>query len=253
MFEDLFLHATEASFQENIRALLMFANTLVHEVAHAYKFWLGCMEEPRWNHKEKKAELGFSWERNVVGRIINPVTSTSASRGAPQLGSLCTVSTEACRTQHEHSHRIAQLKRPHHAAFSNRDRHGQMRTYPVLTVDGVRGSYLTTEGQTVRITALVQHIPCQRVVNWFQDGWRTRMNAYRRQMRKYLPLSLGGAFMLIYANNLSSACVYRPLNRSSRSMQTYCMSWRLHDIKDFPCLVSTKSLTGCYGLSLLMS
>jgi hypothetical protein len=56
------------------RASLMFANTLMHEIAHAYNSWFhGEEPEPLRNILEKCAELGYSWENLILDRVMVPL------------------------------------------------------------------------------------------------------------------------------------------------------------------------------------
>lgn len=57
-----------------IRTQFLFATTLVHEVCHAYSMWLNTeRDEPLFRKGDLEAELGFSWEKEVLGYICNPV------------------------------------------------------------------------------------------------------------------------------------------------------------------------------------
>lgn len=56
------------------RTQFLFTITLLHEVAHAYSFWLfGEAPEPCWDERDDVAELGYSWEQETFGRIMKPL------------------------------------------------------------------------------------------------------------------------------------------------------------------------------------
>ncbi|KAL6703001.1 hypothetical protein ACN47E_010277 [Coniothyrium glycines] len=210
VFQEFFLFATDVSFQEHTRALFMFASTLVHEIAHAYNFWLGHEDEPLWDIREQQAELGFSWETNVLGRVMNPLTSSA--RGPSSFRALCAVTIRSFCTPGEHVDYLQELKSSHRTAFTTLDRHGRSREYPLLHTGDVRGGRLLSSNDTTRNIAVIQHIPCQWLVNWFQDAWWFRMKTAWSRERAYFPPPLGEAFMLIYENNIHSARIHRPLN-----------------------------------------
>jgi hypothetical protein len=73
-YQDYFRHMyLPSSVTERYRALLACTITLVHEVAHAYKFWLGRgYREPLWCKREQNPELEWSWENIVIGFTRNP-------------------------------------------------------------------------------------------------------------------------------------------------------------------------------------
>lgn len=57
-----------------LRTQFLFATTLVHEVCHAYSMWLNIeQEEPLFRKGDIEAELGYSWETEVLGYICNPI------------------------------------------------------------------------------------------------------------------------------------------------------------------------------------
>lgn len=79
-FQDYFRYShAKASITADCREQLTFAITLVHEVAHTYSYWLGLPKGVAWSMMEKKAELGNSWEYNVIGRAIQTLRHANAA------------------------------------------------------------------------------------------------------------------------------------------------------------------------------
>lgn len=70
-FQDYFRHShAKGSITATHREQSIFAVIFVHEVAHTYSYWLRYPRRLAWGRWEKKAELGCSWEYNVIGRAV---------------------------------------------------------------------------------------------------------------------------------------------------------------------------------------
>jgi hypothetical protein len=71
-YQDYFRHNyTASTVPERYRALLAFTITLVHEVAHAYYFWLTPgVREPLWCLREHNAELGGHGRTMSVASLL---------------------------------------------------------------------------------------------------------------------------------------------------------------------------------------
>jgi hypothetical protein len=79
-FQDYFRYSyANGSITAAYRQQSTFAVTLVHEVAHAYGYWLGGPKGLTWSIWEKKAELGNSWEYNVIGRVVQNLRLANAA------------------------------------------------------------------------------------------------------------------------------------------------------------------------------
>ncbi|OAK95724.1 hypothetical protein IQ06DRAFT_360007 [Phaeosphaeriaceae sp. SRC1lsM3a] len=62
---------------EQCRVMFLFAVTLVHEIAHACNMWLSSAKEPLWSEKDKGSpELGWSWEREIIGYSLDTIDDT---------------------------------------------------------------------------------------------------------------------------------------------------------------------------------
>ncbi|KAF2278062.1 uncharacterized protein EI97DRAFT_282527 [Westerdykella ornata] len=79
-FSDFYCnHYTSSSKCQILRVHFMFAMTIMHELAHAFHMFIGKdngHKEPLHNQFDRYAELGFSWEIGLTGRICNPLFHT---------------------------------------------------------------------------------------------------------------------------------------------------------------------------------
>lgn len=94
MFRSLFSGEWQGlNAEHQCKVWFVFATTLVHELAHAYavRFFGEMDEDPWWNQSEKEAELGFSWESFMFGRIINPHGYNLDVKWSPPLTSVHTL------------------------------------------------------------------------------------------------------------------------------------------------------------------
>lgn len=72
----------EASTVGGYRVWFSFAIRMVHELAHAYHYWLtGNLQGLLFEQDEKDPELGLSWESHVTGRFIDALRADSMNNG----------------------------------------------------------------------------------------------------------------------------------------------------------------------------
>ena len=212
-FQEYFRRSNSAtsSVTEHYRALLTFAITLGHEVAHAYEFWLGASHsEPRWCYGEKYAELGFSWEHAVIGHVLNPMTDPGKDQTC--FPKLCSTRLEEYATEAGRERLLGKLKGRTSAQFTTRDVFGSHRNWPLLNPREFRGAKWSLSRDATAIVASIYAVPSQWVVDWFQkDVWARRVMEWKH-LQAYRPPPLDNAFMIIYERNAHGAQVQRPLN-----------------------------------------
>jgi len=196
---------------ETYRVQFLFAITLVHEVAHAYWFWLHeRMPEPLWDASERNPELGFSWEREVIGRVVQPMLGYQGVDGIRTL-----ISSEL-REYRGSEDRMEALVDMQHATRLSRTltRYGKKRRWPVLKPSELRGSELFLENPGRKYLAGIQCIPMAWVSAWFQESeWVRRKGDWDRH-NMYWPPALRDAFLVVYDQNGTTVQILRSLNVS---------------------------------------
>ncbi|KAF2258347.1 hypothetical protein CC78DRAFT_126081 [Lojkania enalia] len=205
-FQDYFCKGQERanSRAQDFRISLLFAVTIVHEIAHAYWMYLGRSHsrltghgEPYWNLDDKEAELGFSWEAMTIGRILSPAQSEL---------NLCTILYSMLfRNYRERGQRritVSQLV----------DRAGvTFRDVPLppphkfdMVAQGMRSNtwFCRDGGRAEAYYLVIIHaIPIKWVADWFlEEEWERKRRVWR-QTGKFSPPPLGPTFMLVYARN----------------------------------------------------
>ncbi|KAF1849791.1 uncharacterized protein K460DRAFT_271163 [Cucurbitaria berberidis CBS 394.84] len=204
-------NAANSTVNERYRALLTFAVTLGHEVAHAYEFWLGGRGgEPLWSKSDKHAELGFSWEKSVIGRVLNPTNSATDDKG--RFRTLCSVQLEEYGTEAERNKLLDEFEGRTSAQFTSRDVAGRHRNWPLLDPREFRGAKWYLSPNATAIVASIHAIPSQWVCDWFQKDVLLRRKMEWAQRQAYKPPPLEDAFMIIYERNAHGAQIQRPLD-----------------------------------------
>jgi hypothetical protein len=213
-FAQFFAHGfSKVSLEEKYRAWFMFVATLMHEVAHAFHFYLRNDEaEPRWAKHEAMAELGYSLESVIFGKIISPfVPWPSASWNQPLVS--------------VHMRDVDLSSRSDHDA----DRHEFLRTHlddhEWASMDFIRVSveHLKDgmfdrqpwrgqgwENYTPKILSknrdmtIMHGIPMHWISAWFsKDHWvDMRQNFWIGGSKIYRPPSLGPTFLSVYERDI---------------------------------------------------
>jgi hypothetical protein len=205
------IYPQEASLTEKCRAWIMFTNTLVHEITHAYYYWLhGPALEPLWDMVEKRAELGFSWEANIFGHVMDPIRYI----GDPdfRFRFLFSIQANEYATVAVREQLIAGLKGRHNAIFTEMDVNGKVRKWPKVRIPEFRGArWSLSEGATAVIAA-IHTIPLPWIANWFQQDKWLHWNIAWGYRKKYMPPLLEDAFMVLYVQNDDGVQILLPLN-----------------------------------------
>jgi len=208
-FQDFFRHGyATSSVTARYRVLFVFAVTLVHEVAHAYHFWLtGLGKEPLWDQWEKKAELGWSWERNVVGLVVEPLED--ARTGNYRI--LFATQLEECRDLEHRDRVVARLIGPRTISPTKLNKDSKYRKWPLLQPDTFRGSELFLDKACDWYIAAIHAIPMAWIVSWFEEAtWARRKRGWVTQNR-YNPPQLPDSFVVLYERRQDHARLMRPL------------------------------------------
>jgi hypothetical protein len=211
-----YIYPKDASVSEKYRAAMMFTNTLVHEIAHAYYYWLHGPQdhygEPLWSMVEKHAELGFSWESHVLGRVLNPYRYIGDANFRFRF--LTSIQLEEYSTEDDRQRLIGQFRGNSTAKFTKRDVNGEHRQWPRVNVHEFRGAkWYLSEGATSFIAA-IHAIPTRWIVNWFQQDVWTQWQTVWTKSQQYTPPPLDHAFMLFYSQDDNWNQVLRPLHTS---------------------------------------
>jgi hypothetical protein len=210
-FQDFFLHPwTNLSISARYRVRFVFAITLVHEIAHAYGFWLHSEQrEPLWGNWERNAELGFSWERHVIGRVINPV----GNRNGGGFSTLFDFELQLHETRQQRHDAAKALFGLSNGRLTCLDSCGKPPSnVPILNPSDLRGSELFLSGPCKQYTAAIRAIPMEFIVSWFQESEWIQWNQRWLSLNYYIPPSLVGACVIIYERNGDQAQVLRLLN-----------------------------------------
>jgi hypothetical protein len=217
-FQDFFLRVTSTSSRtEWYRASFIFAATLTHEIAHAYNFWLVGEHdggEPRWCRKERNAELGWSWEANIIGFCLQNEQTNSSEK----FGMLISQKVEAWSTMTERTELYKRLVGSNRSDshFTKVDVSGRACHPPLLKADTLMGSSLLIDDPhdgSINFIAALQTIPIQWITDWFQDDQWAIWERTWIQKQRYVRRSLGNAFMILYERyDGNQARIMRPLN-----------------------------------------
>ncbi|KAF2833669.1 hypothetical protein CC86DRAFT_400280 [Ophiobolus disseminans] len=219
-FQTFFRHRYDSASQDEIyRALLVFAVTLVHEFAHAYNFWLTPRRhEPRWSEKEKEAELGWSWERCIIGYGVLPYRHYGDPKAKyRQLYQIKILEYHSYNERNSIFSMLAGSNRTDHP-FTTRDATGSRAKPAVMDGNEFRHSktWFKNDRKATQFLAAIQTIPMTWVVDWFQEKEWERRNQYWAQQGYYVRPSLGNAYMVLYERDRNQARIMRPLNPAIR-------------------------------------
>lgn len=198
---------------EHYRVLLALAATLVHEFSHAYYCWLTPpgSEEPRWSESEKDAELGWSWERNVLGCGVDIM----APEGGVRNRFLYNFEMREYRSSTERRDIIRELAGSNRtdAPFTSADARGRIAAPRAMSANQFNYSsyYLDNDSNVKSYIAAVRVATMDWVTAWFtEEKWQRRSQRWRRENRYTRP-SAGNAFVLLYECNGRDARTLRPL------------------------------------------
>jgi hypothetical protein len=211
-FQDYFLDRNgwdSASQTSRYRTLFVFAVTLCHEFVHAYWHWLYryADKEPCWNKSERVNELGFSWERQVIGRVVCPVQFKNFNG----YRILFSAEIQEYKNAQEYFDMVANVDGMARAYLTTRDAKGKERLWPLLEPSDVRGSPLYLGRRCESFLALVTCLPMSWVVAWFQEKfWRDGKRMWDEK-DNYLAQPVQNPFMVVYKRNTKEAWVFRPL------------------------------------------
>lgn len=204
------LHKSTTS--EHYRVVFAFAITLVHEVAHAYYIWLNerLLSEPLWDQSERNNELGYLWERYVMGRVIQPFRIKKAVNDGIRMFLSTklwpfTNPTERLQVLYN-GYDTKNLK------MTTRDAHGVRRTWPVRDPSQFRGSELFIHGNCDTYVAGIQCIPMWWIVQWFREDFWVEQVRQSDQKRRWDGPVLNDAFTIIYEREKLQTWIHRPLN-----------------------------------------
>ncbi|KAH6414172.1 hypothetical protein HBI08_126620 [Parastagonospora nodorum] len=184
---------TSCNPAETYRVHFLFAITLVHEITHA------------------NAELGFSWEREVIGRVVQPMLGYQGIDGIRTL-----ILSELREYTNSKDRMDAVIELQDATKLSKTlTRYGAKRKWPVLKTSDLRGSELFLENSSQKYLGGIKCINMAWVSAWFQeDEWvRRRRDWDRRNM--YWPPAVRDAFLVVYDQNGTTVQILRSLNVTS--------------------------------------
>jgi hypothetical protein len=208
-------HYASAGQDENYRAMILFAITLVHEFAHAYNFWLSPEhKEPRWCKEDKEAELGWSWERCIIGYGLNEFRLRTDKKG--RFRQLYQIKILEYHSTAERAAAFRTLTGTHRTdhTFTKCDARGKKARPPVMDGNEFNHSktWFENSRRATQFFAAVQTVPMDWIVAWFQEAeWKQRA-AYWAEKGFYVRPSLHNAFMVLYERDGNSASTLRPIN-----------------------------------------
>jgi hypothetical protein len=216
-FQDYLMYdyPKSSTFDEFYRLSFAFAVTLCHEVAHAYHFWLhpGMAHEPLWNQEERKTELGYSWERFVLGRVICPLRyKQDVNNGVRMLFSTKLMPYGTTQEKYEALRRGLDIE---NLRMTTKDAHGVRRTWPILDPGSFRGSELFLNETCDTFVAGIQCIPMWWIYQWFTEEFWQQQVRKCNEARDYVAPRLENAFTIIYERDRHHGRVHRPLNANA--------------------------------------
>jgi hypothetical protein len=187
------------SSAQALRIHYMFATILVHEAAHAFYMFIGKASdgEPHWDKHEPKAELGYSWETNILGRVCNPLINMMLN-SSPLM---CVKTYTYDAWDQEQRDRIIKI-------LLCEDAYSRMipvplelhtsKGLPPLEWRGNQFSCGDLRAQNKNYLCVVYGVPMQWVANWFQEKeWERRKREWKTK-GTYKPPELGKSFVLLY-------------------------------------------------------
>ncbi|KAH7389468.1 hypothetical protein DE146DRAFT_664214 [Phaeosphaeria sp. MPI-PUGE-AT-0046c] len=190
------------SENELYRVMFLLAVTLVHEFTHACNAWLTPVDkEPLWVETDKLAELGWSWERHVIGYGLAPfIDSFSPDMQIRYLYQIKMDDYHTAKQREELLRKFGGSNRTDQPTCA--DAHGKLEKPPRLAATDNPNNYV----------AAAQVVPMKWVVSWFSEGkWQERAIHWRCENR-YVRPSLGNNFVLFYECRGHKSSIYRPLN-----------------------------------------
>jgi hypothetical protein len=173
---------------QKLRVHFMFAATIVHEVAHAYFMFIGKDSrreepwEPLFSPLSRTAELGFSWEESILGRICDPLFHTVDNCHA-----LFSSRTYAWRD--DNTVTAAEVHRVWEA-FRRGSMGPKIRQIPLdpsldwLPTHEWRGVAYTGNEHLkpgVNFLCIIHAIPMSWIARWFQEGEWKKMRLYAKE------------------------------------------------------------------------
>ena len=215
---DIFFRKTlpthHPSLNECCRALFMFASVIGHEVEHSYYMFLHGAQvppEPIWDISEKSAELGFSWEWNVLGCIPMPLgNKTGDAEGRfPQMAA---VKLEEYQSEVDRKRTICAVKARTNAEITKRDAQGIRRIWSALDISHFRGSSWSLNDTATGFVASVYSLRPRWLVGWFQRTLWENIKTNWTEKQYYMPPSLGESFVIMYDRSASDTHIQRPLH-----------------------------------------
>jgi hypothetical protein len=213
-FQDylIYEYPKSSTFAEFYRLSFAFAVTLLHEVAHAYHMWLhpGLAHEPLWNQEERKAELGYSWERLVLGRVICPLRIKKAQNDGIRM--LFSTRLMPYGTKQEKYKELRRGLDIENLRMTTKDAHGVKRSWPILKPRQFRGSEFCLNDTCDTFIAGIQCIPMWWIHQWFMEDFWVKQIKEWNQKREYVAPRLEDAFTIIYERDRHHTRVHRPLN-----------------------------------------
>ncbi|KAF2108214.1 hypothetical protein BDV96DRAFT_653102 [Lophiotrema nucula] len=205
VFQDGFKAFDNKTQSERYRFSFMFVATLLHEVAHAYWFYLGRYStenflncEPYWTARDKRNELGSSFETIIFGRIVDPLGSIEGLRWSEMLISL---QSETFAHPEDRSRVLKKL-------FDNRSANFIEINVPPSTSDisfaGWRGNaWFHPDGTRLGpyVVSIVHVVPMWWIHQWFNhNAWEQRRKMWREH-GVYQPPGLGPTIVVLCQRN----------------------------------------------------
>ncbi|KAF2256182.1 hypothetical protein BU26DRAFT_412062 [Trematosphaeria pertusa] len=205
----------QASPSMTYKIAFLAAVTIAHECVHAYDFWLGeSNKEPYFNRGDKKAELGYAWELQTFGRIINPLWNQI--QGCTLLLSIL---TEEYIYREDRQAALKKVADRTHISSRSQFRRLELdqAAWDRLDPRDIRGGEWFCESSSqsgMSYVCAVHAIPMAWIINWWQEDHWEKMRRDYRHRGTYEPPRLGKTFMLFYQRNSDGASVHYPLNPS---------------------------------------
>ncbi|KAF2185593.1 hypothetical protein K469DRAFT_687915 [Zopfia rhizophila CBS 207.26] len=239
-FYDGYQHFTPSM---TYRVWFMFASTLVHELAHAYYYWLGRSPSERFHGKEpywskhdndKESELGFSWESVTWGRIPNPINDTIRDCHA-----LVSIKSEAFYYPAGRQKALRSLINHHGVKFTriplDELQHGYRSWLPSAAWRGNQWFVADRARPDMNYVSVIHAIPMWWIAHWFSgEEWNKKRRTWR-QKNKYSPPPLGPTFMLIYERNTRGQCSLHVAVNQSLDPYLQDIKWQTAEMGLYDC------------------
>ncbi|CAI6337975.1 unnamed protein product [Periconia digitata] len=195
-FNDNYASATPST---QYRTMFTFAQTLVHEVAHAYAAWLGHKGTILYSINDTRAELGYSWEKEVLGEEIWASSVNEIGKGCSVL-----ISTRSILYR-----RVQDRDRMLRAMVGGKDvRWKSLRLSgeahpcedPIMTFIYRSGPYEfhgpEDQGDGLQTIHCLYAIPMKWIMAWFKESeWQARRRTWE-DTGEYSPPKLPDTFIL---------------------------------------------------------